>query len=160
LRDQLRGLPNLQHLSWFVAAEMARKGTHAALSLIFVDLQPLQTTNHRLGAELRDLVLAKVIECIRRVLRGADVLFSYGSDELVVLLTHTEREAAGSVARRISDKISEQTIPNAGDSGVGVAIGVAAAPEDGVTAEELVTIARRSERITTTKPEHHPPSVH
>jgi diguanylate cyclase (GGDEF)-like protein/putative nucleotidyltransferase with HDIG domain len=160
LRDQLRGLPNLQHLSWFVAAEMAGKGTHAGLSLVFVDLQPLQTTNHRLGPELRDQVLAKVIESIRKVLRGADVLFSYGSDELVVLLTQTDCEAAGSVARRMSEKISEQTVPNAGDSGVGVAIGVATAPEDGVTAEELVTTARRRERITTTKPEHHPPSVH
>jgi diguanylate cyclase (GGDEF)-like protein/putative nucleotidyltransferase with HDIG domain len=162
LKDQLTGLPNLQHLRRFVASEMSAKGTQSEVSLVFVDLETLQTINRRLGTEVRDQFLGKVVDVIRKVLRGADVLFRIGSEEFVVLLTQTDAEAAASVARRIAEKISEQTVSALGpdDGRIGATIGVATAPTDGITVEALVISARRKEQIKTTKPGNQPPSIH
>jgi diguanylate cyclase (GGDEF)-like protein/putative nucleotidyltransferase with HDIG domain len=162
LKDQLTGLPSLQHLRRFVTSEMSATNTQSELSLIFVDLATLETGNRRLGADVRDEFLGKVIDVIKKILRGADVLFRYGAEEFVVLLTQTDAEAAATVGRRVAERISEQAIAALGsdDGRIGATIGVATAPADGITVETLVTAARRKERIRTTKPGHQPPSIH
>jgi diguanylate cyclase (GGDEF)-like protein len=141
---------------------MSTKGKQAELSLVFVDLETLQSINRRTTIDVRDQFLGHVVVAIRKVLRGADDLFRYGNEEFVVLLTQTDAEAATTVARRIAEKISEQTVSALGadDGRIGATIGVATAPADGITVEALVTAARHKERIRTNKPGHQPPSIH
>jgi len=162
LKDQLTGLPNLQHLRRFVSSELSAEGGSPLLSLIFIDLQSLKAINRRLGREAGNRALGQVADAIKKVLRGADVLFRYGSDEFVVLLTQTEIEAARGVATRIAERISEQTL-SAGaseDGPVGVTIGVASAPADGVSVDELVNAARSRETTASPSTRPHPPSIH
>lgn len=162
LKDQLTGLPNLQHLRRFVSSELSAEGGPSALSLIFVDLQSLNAISRRFGHEEGNRALGQVADAIKKVLRGADVLFRYGSDEFVVLLTQTDIEAARAVASRIAERISEQTLSpgNPEDGRIGITIGVASAPGDGVTVDELVTAARSRERIASPTSRPHPPSIH
>jgi len=122
----------------------------------------LKAINRRLGREAGNRALGQVADAIKKVLRGADVLFRYGSDEFVVLLTQTEIEAARGVATRIAERISEQTL-SAGaseDGPVGVTIGVASAPADGVSVDELVNAARSRETTASPSTRPHPPSIH
>jgi diguanylate cyclase (GGDEF)-like protein/putative nucleotidyltransferase with HDIG domain len=161
LRDHLTGLPNLQHLERFVASEMAITAGPSTLSIIFVDLNGLTTPGRHFGRS-PDQALADVVEAIRRALRGADVLFRYGADEFVVLLTQTEAEAAEQVAKRISDRIREQNSEMLGRRDaeiVDVTLGIATAPSDGTNLEQLVSAARRREKPAG-KPESRPPSIH
>jgi diguanylate cyclase (GGDEF)-like protein/putative nucleotidyltransferase with HDIG domain len=148
LKDQLTGLPNLQHLERFIAAEMASPSGPAPLSLIFVDFRSLKAINVKFGRAGGDQALADVAEAIRGVLRGGDVLFRYESDEFVVLLAQTDSDAANAVATRIADRISERNDHcSAPEQRIEVTIGIATAPSDGVSLESLVTAARSRERV-------------
>jgi diguanylate cyclase (GGDEF)-like protein len=161
LHDQLTGLPNLQHLERFIAAEMGTASGRTALSIVFVDVDSLTSINRRFGWSTGDQILAFVAEAIRRVLRGADVLFRYGNDEFVVLLAQTERPVAETIAARISDRIRTHS-PNLSTADipeVRLRLGVATAPEDGTDLEALVRAARQRER-NTSEMEKRPPSVH
>src|SRR5204862_7931875 len=123
-----------------VASEMSSDTGAASLSLILVDFQSLTTINKRFGRHIGNQSLGQVADAIKQALRGADILFRYEDDELIVLLTQTDLETACAVAKRISGRISEQ-VSAAGPSEEGrisVRIGVAAAPTDGVTVEALV----------------------
>jgi diguanylate cyclase (GGDEF)-like protein/putative nucleotidyltransferase with HDIG domain len=159
--DQLTGLPNLQHLERFVAAEMATASGRNALSIVFVDVDSLSSINRRFGWSTGDQILAFVAESIRRVLRGADVLFRYGNDEFVVLLAQTERPVAETIAARISERVRTHSasLQIAEIAEVRLRLGVATAPEDGTDLEALVRAARQRERHTS-EMEKRPPSVH
>jgi diguanylate cyclase (GGDEF)-like protein/putative nucleotidyltransferase with HDIG domain len=162
LKDELTGLPNLQHLRRFVSSEMSAAGAQTALSLIFVDVQSLKSINNRFGREAGNRALGQVADAIRKALRGADILFRYGSDEFVVLLTQSDIDAAQSVAARIAERISEQALaPSTSEEcRVAVTMGVASAPEDGAAVEELVSAARARAIRAPAPGRPFPPSVH
>jgi diguanylate cyclase (GGDEF)-like protein len=162
LKDELTGLPNLQHLRRFVSSEMSAEGGRTALSLIFIDVQSMKLINSTFGRDVGNQVLGQVADAIKRALRGADILFRYGSDEFVVLLTQSDIDAAHGVAARIAEKISEQTLARgtSNESRLAVTMGVASAPTDGVTIEELVRAARSREAPAPPFGRTHPPSVH
>ena len=61
-RDQLTGLPNLQHFHKFVAAEMGTTVEAPIFSIIVVDIDSLGSINQRLGRSSGDQVLGKVAE--------------------------------------------------------------------------------------------------
>lgn len=161
LRDQLTGLPNLQHLERFIAAEMGATGGPSVLSIIFADVESLETINRRYGRAVGDQTLAFVADSIRRVLRGADVLFRYGNDEFVALLVQTDAPAAQAVAERIVDRLRSSKLPvfAAEEMDLSLTLGIATAPVDGTTLPDLVDVARQREKPTR-GPVARPPSVH
>lgn len=136
-------------------------GGPSVLSIIFADVESLDTINRRYGRSAGDQALAFVAESIRKVLRGADVLFRYGNDEFVVLLVQTDGVAAQGIADRIIDRISSNKLPVFGveDANLSLTLGIATAPADGTTLQELVAIARQREKPTHS-PSIRPPSVH
>lgn len=160
LRDQLTGLPNLQHLERLIAAEMTPAGGQTAvLSIVFVDIDSLNTIVRRHGRAAGDQTLAFVVDAIRRSLRGADVLFRYGNSEFVVLLAQTDSASAQAVADRIGERVSGSNPLGAApeDREIQLTLGIATAPADGATLQTLVEAARRRERRS---PPPRPPSIH
>ena len=161
LNDDLTGLPNLHHLRRFVSSEMSSQEAHTSLSVIFVEVQSLKTINSRFGRDVGNRVLSTVADAIKRALRGADILFRYGTDEFVVLLTQSGIEAARLVASRISQGVSDQSLASgtSTDAGIVLSIGIASAPEDGQTIDDLVSAARsRQTAASSARPQ--PPSIH
>jgi diguanylate cyclase (GGDEF)-like protein len=141
---------------------MAADAGRTALSLIFVDVESLRTINSRFGRESGNRALGQVADAIKRALRGADILFRYGSDEFVVLLTQSDIDAARSVATRIAERISEQTLASGtpDEARIAVTMGVASAPDDGRTVDELVSAARSRKTGASPSARPHPPSIH
>lgn len=160
-RDQLTGLPNRQHLARFVASEAAAQANPAEFSVIFVDMDSLKSINRRHGRAAGDQVLGDVADAIRKVLRGADILFRYESDEFVVLLTQTDAAAARRVSERIAERVLElqQKGTRPETQAISVTLGVASAPADGTSVEDLVAAAKSRER-TSHVPNSTSPSVH
>jgi diguanylate cyclase (GGDEF)-like protein len=158
LPDQLAELPSLQHLRGFVEAEMSTENEPGTLSLILIEFRPPKGISRNSG----NSPLGLVVEAIKKVLRGADVLYRYGTDEFVVLLTQTDRQAALGVADRIAAKIAEQSLESQGSDHqrLAVELGVASAPTDGTSLEALVSVARRRERGGLNPPPQTPRSVH
>jgi diguanylate cyclase (GGDEF)-like protein len=162
-RDRLTGLPNLEHLERFIASEMAFGSADAPLSIIFIDAQSSRGFNKRgVRPASTNQRVADVADAVRKALRGADVLFRYGDEEFVVLLTHTDSAAAVGVLGRIetcfrdADLASQST----GDAALTVTVGVASAPADGTTLADLVQVARHREQPLPPDPPQHRSSIH
>jgi diguanylate cyclase (GGDEF)-like protein/putative nucleotidyltransferase with HDIG domain len=138
----LAGLPNRRQLCRFIEAEVSMDGLRSPLSLILITVQAVSgtsTTDHDGGG------LSRVTDAIRSVLRDGDILFRYAQDELVVLLTQTDAEAALGTLARIAAKISDtlRAGPPFQRTLQSIALGCASAPSDGVNADELLDGARR-----------------
>jgi diguanylate cyclase (GGDEF)-like protein/putative nucleotidyltransferase with HDIG domain len=162
LRDKLTGLPNLEHLQRFVGAELGatpRTDPLVSLSIVFLDFQSINSLNKGVSRSATDQALASLAEAVRRTLRGADILFRYGSEEFVVLLNHTDSEAAAAVVARLTQSLTDATHGLGEYRGVSFVIGTATAPDDGTSLEVLVDAARARGRpaADVSIP---PPSVH
>ncbi len=152
-RDPLTGLPNRQHLTRLITSEMAAGGS-SELSIVLIDLGRLVAVNRRHGRVAGDRLLGRVADAVRGVLRGADVLFRYDNSEFVVLLTQTGSVAADKVAERIATTVTSTSSGVSADEtpGASATFGVATAPTNGTSLEELGPSARRRDSVIDTDP--------
>jgi len=147
LRDVATGLPNVRHFEQMLALASTNVLPEDRVSVVLVTVRqsgiPLNTT----GSSVSDRIIETVAGAIRKALRGGDLLFRYASTELVVLLSQTDADTAELVADRIrtvtSAELSEQTLQS---WPAGVTLGVATAPADGLSVNDLVEAARGRER--------------
>jgi diguanylate cyclase (GGDEF)-like protein len=136
--DAITGLPTAEYLKDIVTSEIAAAlAGEQAMSIILVDVDHLKDINASKGRSQGDALLAFVATHIRRNLRTTDVLFRSVSDEFIVALPQTDSGSAITIAERIRALKTAQTL-----SGPGVCVGVATAPQDGYSLEELLRIAR------------------
>ncbi len=87
--------------------------------------------------------LVAVAKRLRASVREIDVVCRLGGDEFVILLPDITDDEAASIARRIIAAVS-QPFEFAPEARIGVSIGIAAAPRDGNTADELLSAADRA----------------
>jgi diguanylate cyclase (GGDEF)-like protein/putative nucleotidyltransferase with HDIG domain len=154
MRDALTGLPNLEHLKQLISSEIADRKDPVPLSLLLIDVDGLKSINEAYGRSVGDKVLGQVVEATRRSLRGADLLFRYGSDEFVALLTQTESHTAQTVASRIVQSVRAVKLRDIKpEVPVSASIGIATAPTDGTNFDTLLRTAqaRVSSRPGTTQ---------
>ena len=80
------------------------------LSLIFLDIDHFKSINDGHGHECGDKVLEIVAKWIKSSLRKSDIMFRYGGEEFVVLLSETDLAGAEIVAERIRKTIARHTL--------------------------------------------------
>jgi diguanylate cyclase (GGDEF)-like protein len=99
---------------------------------------------------------------IRRVLRGADILFRYAGDEFVVLLSHTDRETAEIIANRITGVLgaSPYALPDGSSLPIAVGIAIATHPTDGTSLTDLIAAAQQRLAPSREMPKRLIPNVH
>ena len=151
-------LAHRERVERFVAGEIDLASTQSYLSI--VDIRLIDGNNRDRGTtkQAPAELTADVVETIRRVLRGGDVLFKYADLEYVVVLTQTDPSAAAGVASRITELLQESR----GNilASLSVEIGVASAPTDGHSLGELVRSAHRQDRDISTRRSIRHPSIH
>jgi diguanylate cyclase (GGDEF)-like protein len=146
--DLLTGLPNrAQNLKLF-GELLARPAPDAAspkskLTVFCLDLDGFKAVNDGFGHATGDAVLVAVAERLRVSVRDLDFACRLGGDEFVILLPDLTDDEAEAIARRVIARVSE---PFAFEPAarIGVSIGIAAAPRDGGTADELLSAADRA----------------
>src|ERR1700730_2842532 len=146
--DLLTGLPN-RALNLKLFAELLdgpplKAGSQRAKLAVFcLDLDGFKGVNDGFGHATGDAVLVAVAKRLQASVRAVDFVCRLGGDEFVILLPDiTDAEAAAS-ARRIIARVSEP-FEFAPAARVGVSIGLASAPRDGETADELLSAADRA----------------
>jgi diguanylate cyclase (GGDEF)-like protein/putative nucleotidyltransferase with HDIG domain len=163
-KDALTGLPNLERLRQLSPGDvgLTADASSQPLSLLFIDVDRLKQVNDRAGRHVGDAVLAHVAHGIRRVLRGADILFRYAGDEFVVLLSHTDRETAEIIANRITGVLgaSPYALPDGSSLPVAVGIAIATHPTDGTSLTDLIAAAQQRLVPSREMPKRLIPSVH
>jgi diguanylate cyclase (GGDEF)-like protein/putative nucleotidyltransferase with HDIG domain len=137
-RDQLTGLPNIDHL-YQLTAETAHEPAGEPFSILLLDVDSLGDINRLHGQTVGDQVLARVVRATRRSLRTADFLFRFRDDEFIVLLLHTDSETSANIARRVNDTLLREAA--SGKPSFAVTISPATAPTDAQTIDELITLA-------------------
>ncbi|CAN5187874.1 GGDEF domain-containing protein [soil metagenome] len=146
--DLLTGLPNrAQNLKLF-SELLAAPATEAAspnskLTVFCLDLDGFKGVNDKFGHAAGDAVLVAVAERLRASVRDNDFVCRIGGDEFVILLPVISNDDAGAVARRIIAQVSEP-FGFAPEARIGVSIGIASAPRDGASADELLSAADRA----------------
>lgn len=113
LIDPLTGVKNRSTMESAIHREMELARRHGTtLSVILMDIDHFKQINDRFGHLCGDQVLRSVAQCAEQTIRESDMLFRYGGEEFLILLTGTYREGARMLAERIRENI-QQLAPHA-----------------------------------------------
>ncbi|MGR4067642.1 EAL domain-containing protein [Billgrantia sp. C5P2] len=139
--DTLTGLPNrlLLENRFQHAVEQAGNGP-LTLSVLFVDLDEFKHVNDAMGHQQGDLLLQLVSARLHGELRDGDTLARFGGDEFVVLLSGRRQEAR-SLAKRLIRSVRQPYRLEEQPVHIGCSIGIAEAPRDGTSLDELIQAA-------------------
>ncbi|MGI0116941.1 GGDEF domain-containing protein [Zooshikella sp. RANM57] len=77
------------------------------LSLLVLDLDHFKQINDNYGHSAGDYVLKQTVACLHNSLRNVDMVFRYGGEEFIVLLSKTSKKAATVVAERLRKSIED-----------------------------------------------------
>ncbi len=139
--DPLTGLSNHRNLMEYLDDLLAVAEEPCAL--IMLDLNNFKSFNDEYGHLAGDDVLRAVAGILRTNSREHDRASRYGGDEFAVILPRTDRLQADSIAARIVTATREYRWQSRDGEPVAldVSAGVAVAPRDGVTRQELIAAA-------------------
>jgi diguanylate cyclase (GGDEF)-like protein/PAS domain S-box-containing protein len=136
--DPLTGLANYRHLIDALDMEIRRSNrTAREFSLLLFDMDGLKQLNDSFGHMTGSQALCRMADALTLFCRDIDTAARFGGDEFALLLPETGREAAHSVARRISSSIAEDS----NGPRISVSVGVGVYPLDGDNVESLVSAA-------------------
>ena len=135
--EQLDGL--LADLSRGVA-ELSRADLHK-VTLLFLDLDRFKVVNDTLGHAVGDALLRTVAERLRSLLSTGALLARLGGDEFAIVLTNTTDEDASTLAARIVELVQRAYLIEGHVVHVGISIGLAIAPDDASTRDQLLKYA-------------------
>ena len=138
--DALTGLGNrslLQEQAGSTMAADAERGTRTAL--LIVDLDHFKEINDTLGHATGDLLLAQVGQRIAAAVPQAEAVCRLGGDEFAVLLGGVERaEDADALAAELLRVLAEPAVFDGLRLSVEGSVGIACAPDDAATFDELL----------------------
>jgi diguanylate cyclase (GGDEF)-like protein/PAS domain S-box-containing protein len=144
IRDPLTGLFNRRFMQESLDRELLRaKRKGHALTVLFLDLDHFKRFNDAFGHDAGDLVLRSMAEVFRQAFRGDDVVCRYGGEEFAVILPESSANDAVQRANELRLEAKKLLLRHQGRTldTVTVSVGVAAFPEHGSTAEDLLRVA-------------------
>ena len=143
IRDSLTGLHNRRYFDSRIEEEISRADRNKqVLAILLCDLDHFKAINDTQGHHAGDEVLKAVAKNIQDSTRGVDLVFRWGGDEIVVVLSNANREGILITAERIRSgiqKISERDRLN-----LDLSIGVSLYPEHGRSVDALIRLADRA----------------
>lgn len=102
LRDPLTDTGNRIAMDQTLQREIELARRHMQpLSLLMLDIDHFKRVNDTHGHSAGDDVLKAVAASIKNQLRNVDMVFRYGGEEFLILLSNTSREAAALVGERL-----------------------------------------------------------
>jgi len=108
-------------------------------ALLFLDLDRFKAVNDTLGHQIGDALLQAVAGRLKECVREGDVIARLGGDEFAIIQSNVEQPiSATSLARRLVDIIGEPYDLDEQQVVVGLSIGIALAPADGLTANDIL----------------------
>lgn len=111
LKDPLTGINNRAAMDAAMLREVELARRHGnSLSLIAIDIDFFKRVNDSYGHASGDCVLRAVATAITETVRGSDMVFRYGGEEFMVLLSSTGKKGALLLADRIRQRVQETEI--------------------------------------------------
>jgi diguanylate cyclase (GGDEF)-like protein len=141
--DALTGLPNRVLLRERIDDALKRVKRHGeTLAVLCLDLDHFKTVNDTLGHSVGDGLLKAVSERIKGHLGARDTVVRLGGDEFAVLQVGAEQPRSSMrLAQNLVAGMRDAFVLNTHRLHVGVSIGIALAPTDGLDADRLLKCA-------------------
>jgi diguanylate cyclase (GGDEF)-like protein/PAS domain S-box-containing protein len=141
--DALTGLANRRKLGERLAAMLAAfRVSQRSCALMMLDLDRFKAINDTMGHPAGDELLKQVAQRLSAIVKDAGEVGRLGGDEFQVLLPDMDdRGTLGELANRIVQSLSQPYQINGRRAIIGVSVGIAVAPYDGVEANELTHAA-------------------
>jgi diguanylate cyclase (GGDEF)-like protein len=138
--DGLTGLFNHRVFQEKLSEEFRRMNRFSKpVSLLLTDIDFFKKINDTYGHPVGDMVLREVSKTIRETIRDVDIAARYGGEEFAVVLPGAEGDGAKIIAERLRKAVGGKTFSSDGRSfSVTVSMGIATAPADAPSKEELV----------------------
>jgi diguanylate cyclase (GGDEF)-like protein len=138
--DALTGLFNRSMFSERLQQALAQAHRHdRRLAVLFIDLDGFKLINDTLGHDTGDVLLADLANRLRVCMREGDTLGRMGGDEFVVLIEgYDEESQLLEVARKVLETAAEPFLLRDGEHRITASVGIAAYPQDGQDAHELL----------------------
>ncbi len=140
--DRLTGLLNRAFFDERLAEEMSRADRYGhPLSIAFIDIDCFKDFNDNYGHSAGDTALQTIATTLKSSVRRSDLVARYGGEEFVILFpetpAHVAVEKLESIRRNVSAAVvmlPRQRTPTR----LTISAGVASAPEDGETVDDLL----------------------
>jgi diguanylate cyclase (GGDEF)-like protein len=137
--DALTDLPNRLQLYEQLRQTLARPKRGEHLAVFCLDLDRFKDVNDAHGHPVGDLLLKAVADRLRQCVRDTDTIARLGGDEFAIMQTGTSQPMdATSLASRLIEMIGAPFELGSHQVTVGLSIGIALAPGDGVDPDQLL----------------------
>ncbi len=144
IRDPLTGLFNRRYMEESLERELRRAARNRRpLAAIMLDLDHFKRFNDTSGHEAGDTLLQALGNLLRRRVREEDIACRYGGEEFTLILPDASLDAARQRAEQLREEAKHLQVQHRGRylGAVTLSVGVAAFPEDGSTAREILWAA-------------------
>jgi diguanylate cyclase (GGDEF)-like protein/PAS domain S-box-containing protein len=138
--DALTGLLNRHRMSKLLDSTLqAFKAQQRSCAVMLIDLDRFKQVNDTLGHPAGDQLLKQVAERLVKVVGDREKVCRLGGDEFQIILQDTDdRGALGDMAAEIIDSLSQPYSIEGSRCIIGASIGIAIAPFDGFTSEDVI----------------------
>ena len=114
--DELTGLHNRKYLQERLDAEISRARRYKTpLSCLLFDIDFFKVVNDMYGYEWGDVLLKKLADRLKQVIRKEDVLTRYGDEEFILILPNTSEDNAFLFGERFRRDIEKMEFIPAGE---------------------------------------------
>jgi diguanylate cyclase (GGDEF)-like protein/PAS domain S-box-containing protein len=138
--DALTGLANRIQLNDRLAQALASVTQDTrSVAVLALDLDRFKVVNDTLGHDAGDLLLSEVANRLRSTVRTTDTVARVGGDELIIIQTGVQQPSgATELSRRVTQRLAEPFDIGGRQVTVGVSVGIALYPTDGMTSMALL----------------------
>jgi len=144
IRDPLTGLFNRRYMEESLEREFRRAERRGhPVGVIMLDLDHFNHFNNTFGHQAGDTLLQAFGELIRTKVRAEDIACRYGGEEFTLIMPEAPLDVTLDRAERLLEEVREMRVAQRGRplGAVTMSAGVAAYPEHGGTAEDLIRAA-------------------
>lgn len=141
--DELTGLPNRYHIKEFLTGQLAKEDIrNSPFAMICLDLDKFKPVNDIFGHSTGDALLGEVALRLKQCVRRGDFVARQGGDEFMLLLDNTRHlDHIEEVCHRIVQELNRPFTIDGNDVTIGVSMGIALAPQDSTSANDLLRYA-------------------
>ena len=137
--DVLTGLANRALFQEGLTAALAQAREGQGFALLLLDLDRFKAVNDTFGHGVGDSLLRAVAARLGEAVRETDMVARLGGDEFAIIQrSGADVVETGAMARRIVQAILAPFLLDGHEVGVGISVGIAMAPGDGVDATQLI----------------------
>ena len=110
-KDPLTGINNRAAMDSALAREIEIARRHRLpLSLIVMDIDKFKSINDTYGHATGDEIIKSFTQVVNGIIRKTDMLFRYGGEEFVVIMSNTGRDGSQLLAERIRRGIEKMDV--------------------------------------------------